>query len=61
MMRSIKKMIKNESGLAALEYGLIASAIAVVILVAVMGLGNAVKGKFEGITKELNKNPTSQT
>ncbi|MEZ5786325.1 MAG: Flp family type IVb pilin [Xanthobacteraceae bacterium] len=53
-MSSVRRFLKDESGATAIEYGLIAAGIAVVIIAAVKGLGTELKGKFETITTELS-------
>lgn len=50
---SVRRFLKDESGATAIEYGLIAAGIAVVIIGAVKGLGTALTGKFEKVTSEL--------
>lgn len=42
----VRKFFKDESGAAAVEYGLLVALIAVVILTAVTGLGTKISGKF---------------
>ncbi|MBY7649147.1 MAG: Flp family type IVb pilin [Candidatus Liberibacter europaeus] len=59
MIHSIKKFIKDKSGATAIEYGLIASLIAVAIMASVQGLGGSLKDKFEKIHTELDKKPTT--
>lgn len=49
MWQSIKKFVADEEGATAVEYGLIAALIAVVILSAVTGLGNELKAIFNSI------------
>jgi pilus assembly protein Flp/PilA len=46
MTRFITRFARDESGATAIEYGLIAALIAVVIISAVKGLGNRVTGTF---------------
>ena len=48
-MERIKNFFKDESGASAVEYGLLVSLIAVVIIVAVTSLGSTLKTKFEAI------------
>ena len=53
-MRNImKRLIKSENGATAIEYGLIASLIAVVIIGAVTALGTTLSAKFSAITSAL--------
>ncbi|AYG94467.1 Flp family type IVb pilin [Brevundimonas naejangsanensis] len=49
MRNFITRFAKDESGATAIEYGLIAALIAVVIIVAVGALGDKLKGTFETI------------
>jgi len=53
-----KKLLFDENGASAVEYGLIAGLIAVVIIVAVSGLGKQLKAVFEDIVAKL-QNPES--
>lgn len=46
---SIKSFSRDEDGATAIEYGLIAGLIAVVIIAAVTGIGTQLKTKFEAI------------
>ena len=50
-MQLLKDFIKDESGATAIEYGLIAGLIAVVIITALTTLGGDIKGLFEEISK----------
>ncbi|HTI68155.1 MAG TPA: Flp family type IVb pilin [Caulobacteraceae bacterium] len=45
----IKRFISNDSGATAIEYGLIAALIAVVIITAVTGLGTNLSGTFNNV------------
>lgn len=51
MTKFISRFAKDESGATAIEYGLIAALIAVVIISAVTALGGQIKGSFEAVTK----------
>ncbi len=53
-MKMIKKLFKNEEGATAIEYGLIAALIGVVIIGAVTSLGTGLTGTFNSIAAELN-------
>jgi pilus assembly protein Flp/PilA len=53
MKNLIARFVKDESGATAIEYGLIAAGISVVIIVAVNGIGTILKGKFETISTNL--------
>ena len=52
-MRTIMNFMKDESGATAIEYGLIASLIAVVIVAALTSLGSGVKTTFSTIATSL--------
>lgn len=49
MMSFAKRFLKNESGATAVEYGLIAALIGVVIIAGATTLGGALNTKFAGI------------
>ena len=49
MTKFITKFVKDESGATAIEYGLIAALIAVVIIGAVSALGTTIQGTFETV------------
>ncbi|MEN5053242.1 Flp family type IVb pilin [Brevundimonas naejangsanensis] len=55
MRNFINRFAKDESGATAIEYGLIAALISVVIIVALTQIGPKVKGMFEGVNNELDK------
>ena len=46
IMKFINKLIRNEAGATAIEYGLIAALIAVAAITAMQGLGNQLKTTF---------------
>jgi pilus assembly protein Flp/PilA len=48
-MQTLKRFVKDESGATAIEYGLIAALIGVVIIAAVTAVGTEVKGTFTDI------------
>ena len=50
----LDQFLRNEDGATAIEYGLIASLIAVVIIGAVSALGNKLSGTFNEVTSNLN-------
>lgn len=52
-MKLLSQFIKNESGATAIEYGLIAGLIGVVIITAVKTLGTKVAGQFNTIAGNL--------
>ncbi|MBB6191884.1 pilus assembly protein Flp/PilA [Sphingobium wenxiniae] len=45
-MQFIRKMLKNEEGATAIEYGLIAALIAVAAITAMTNLGSSIKNTF---------------
>ena len=49
MSQFVSRFIKDESGATAIEYGLIAALIAVVIISAVTALGTTIKTKFNAV------------
>ena len=55
---SVLKFSRDESGATAIEYGLIAGLIAVVIIAAVTGIGTQLKTKFEAIETGLTTTTT---
>lgn len=57
MTKFVSRFVKDESGATAIEYGLIAALIAVVIIGAVTALGGQLKTTFEAITKGITPAP----
>ncbi len=55
MLAPIQKFLRDEEGATAVEYGLIAALIAVVILGAVSGIGEQLKVVFNDILDALKK------
>jgi pilus assembly protein Flp/PilA len=53
MTQFIKKFVKDESGATAIEYGLIAALIAVIIITAVGAVGTNLTGTFDKIAAKL--------
>jgi len=53
-MERFKRFIKDEEGVTAIEYALIASLIAVAIIVAVTLVGTNLSAKFNAIAGKLN-------
>ena len=53
MTKFISKFVQDESGATAIEYGLIAALIAVVIIGAVTSLGTKISAVFAGVDKKL--------
>jgi pilus assembly protein Flp/PilA len=54
MSRLVTSFLKNESGATAIEYGLIAGLIAVVIISALKSVGTGLKNKFSAIANNLS-------
>jgi pilus assembly protein Flp/PilA len=48
-MNSVKKFLQDESGATAIEYGLIAAGISVVIITAVKSVGSNLSATFDSI------------
>ena len=53
MKRFLRFLQREESGATAIEYGLIAAGIAVVITVAVQAVGTALEGQFNAIAANI--------
>jgi len=56
MTKFVTRFANDESGATAIEYGLIASGIAVVIIAAVNSVGTSLTGMFTGISGALDAN-----
>ncbi len=52
-MQTIKKFVRDEQGETAIEYGLIAGLIGVVIITAVRTIGTNMSNKFDAIAQNL--------
>ena len=52
-MKKLMRFLKDEDGVTAIEYGLIAALIAVVIIVAVTAVGGALQDTFEEVQTAL--------
>lgn len=52
-MQLIARFAKDESGATAIEYGLIAAGISVVIITVVNGIGTTLNAKFTSINSQL--------
>ena len=52
-MKFFSKLLRDEQGATAIEYGLIAAGIAVAIIVAVQTLGTALETTFTSVTTAL--------
>jgi pilus assembly protein Flp/PilA len=53
LVQFIQSFVRDEEGVTAIEYGLIAALIAVVIIVSVTAVGNALSTKFNEIATAL--------
>jgi pilus assembly protein Flp/PilA len=53
MSKLFARFLQDESGATAIEYGLIAAGISIVILAAVNGLGTTLNAKFTSINNSL--------
>ena len=56
MMRallSLSRLMKNEEGVTAIEYGLIAAGISIAIIVAVAGVGSSLNTTFTSVSTAL--------
>ncbi|WP_257540272.1 Flp family type IVb pilin [Sphingobium sp. CFD-1] len=53
-MQFIRKMLKNEEGATAIEYGLIAALIAVAAIGAMSSLGSNLRGTFQTVADNMS-------
>lgn len=53
-MKLLHSFLRNESGATAIEYGLIAALIAVVVIGAITAVGTKLSAKFTQISNNLN-------
>ena len=53
-MTNLLRLLKDESGATAIEYGLIAALIAVAVMTTVSGLGSQLKTTFSKTSSQLN-------
>ena len=53
-MSKFLKLIKNEKGATAIEYGLIAALIAVAAIGAMNGIGTKLSSTFQNVSSQLN-------
>ncbi len=53
-MAFIRKLMKNEKGATAIEYGLIAALIAVAAITAMNSLGSSIQGTFNKASSQMN-------
>ena len=54
MIKLLHSFVADESGATAIEYGLIAGLISVVIISALKGIGTKLNGKFANVSTALN-------
>jgi len=52
-MTNLRRLLKDESGATAIEYGLIAALIAVAVMTTVSGLGSQLKTTFSKTSSQL--------
>lgn len=52
-MRTLRTFLRDERGVTAIEYGLIAAGVAVAILAAVQGIGSALNTTFSSVSTAL--------
>jgi pilus assembly protein Flp/PilA len=57
----LRTRIGDEEGAAMVEYGLLVALIAVVVIITLTDLGQAVKNLFGGVTNDLNGTSTTTT
>jgi pilus assembly protein Flp/PilA len=55
MTKLISRFVRDESGATAIEYGLIAALIAVVIITVLTNIGTSLNTKFEKVASGLQK------
>jgi pilus assembly protein Flp/PilA len=53
-MKIFRKLINNEKGATAIEYGLIAALIAVAAITAMQGLGTSLNNTFTNVSTAMN-------
>ncbi len=53
MSKFVTRFMKDESGATAIEYGLIAALVAVVLVVALGAMGTKLSGTFQTVTSNL--------
>jgi len=56
IMKAIKRFLKGEEGVTAIEYALIAAGIAIAIVAVVFLVGNQLNQKFDTVYKCLQRN-----
>ncbi len=53
-MKILRKLMRNEKGATAIEYGLIAALIAVAAITAMQGLGTSIRTTFNNASSAMN-------
>jgi pilus assembly protein Flp/PilA len=53
-IQKAKEFARNEEGVTAIEYGLLAALVAVVIIAAVQGIGTSLNETFESVSDKLS-------
>jgi pilus assembly protein Flp/PilA len=56
MTATLSRFVRDESGATAIEYGLIAALVSVVIIVALTSVGNNLKATFNSVNAALRGN-----
>jgi pilus assembly protein Flp/PilA len=59
MLRIIRKLIKNEAGATAIEYGLIAALVSVAAVIALENMGGSLNDIFTTVSTKLDSAVTS--
>ncbi|HVI31119.1 Flp family type IVb pilin [Phenylobacterium sp.] len=59
MSKFVTRFIKDESGATAIEYGLIAALVAVVLVTALTAMGTKLSGTFDTVASKLPAAPAS--
>ncbi len=60
-LQAVKRFIRDEEGATAIEYGLIAALISIVMLVALTGVGVGIKNTFTAVCNALKGAITGST
>ena len=54
LIQNVRNFVREEEGATAIEYGLLAALVAVVIIAAVQELGGSLQNTFESVANKLN-------
>ena len=60
-IQKAKEFARNEEGVTAIEYGLLAALVAVVIITAVTSIGTSLEGTFNSVADKLSNSGTGST